>query len=333
MAGITDIGATLSQQYTLKILRQQLTEAQQQTSTGKKSQTLAGLGPAGASTSISLRGKFNAIDVYKQNLYAAKTQFQIMDASINVVNENARELLSTLREQVQSGAPKGTILNETAKSHLQTIADKLNTQFNGRYLFAGDDTSNAPINNMAALNASMSGLVTGWLAGTPTAGSVVSDAQAVAGTALGYRTSALISGDATMRVDESTDISMTLRAHESGFSDIMRGVAIISNLPQPTTQAETDNYWTVVNGVIDLLERATNTVDQTQGAIGARARIVDDLISQHGETQSTYELFIGDVEDVDAAEAAIKFQALQSQLEMSYSITANLRNLSLVNYI
>lgn len=332
-SGISDIGARLSQQYTLKILREQLNTAQLQASTGKKSQTLAGLGPAGASQSISLRGKMNVIDVYTNNLNTAKTRFQIMDASLTSINDDARDFLSTLREQLQSGMPKATILSETGKANLQSIVDKLNTQFNGRHLFAGDDITGKPINNVAALNTSMATLGAAWLAGAPTVSSVTADVSAVTGTGLGMSTSAILAGDVSMRVDDNTDIDMTLKVTQSGFSDILRGIAMIVNLPQPTTTAEQNNYWTVVNSAIALIESGTSAVDQSQGAIGARAKIVDNLLVQHKETQSVYETFIGDVEDVDAAESAIKFQALQTQLETSYTIIGSLRNLTLANFI
>ena len=333
MSGVSDISSRLSQQFLLQMLRGKVDEAQQQASSGKKSTTMSGLGANGAAQALSLRAQSNLFTAYTDNLSNAKTRFAIMDTAIGSVTDSARDVLSTLRSQLQDTSPKASIISESVKANLSDFVSKLNTQFNGRYVFSGDDLGTAPLNNPAAANSSMATLVSGWLAGTPTAASVASAARGVSGTALGYSSSSLMSGSVTTRGDDSTDIDLTLRAHESGFSDIMRGMAIISNLPQPTNATEQKNYWAVVNGAIKLLDEGAAAVDQTQGVLGARARNVDDLLTQHSQNQAAYETYIGDVEDVDAADAAIKFQSLQTQLQTSYSIIGQLKNLSLVNYL
>lgn len=333
MAGVSDIGTRLSQQFILQVLRNQMAETERQVSTGKKSTTIAGLGPSGVSQSITLRGKFNMLETYTGNLSNAKMQYEVMDNTLLSMNDTARDVLSTLRKQVQGNVTGTTIITSVAESALTVIQDKLNTQFNGRFLFAGDDITNAPIADRALLNTNMSALVTGWMAGTPTVNDIITDARAVVNTNLGYNNGTILSGSVTARIDDGTDTDMTLRASESGFPDILRSLSIIANLPQPTTQAEQDNYWTIVNGAISMLDAATTAVDQTQAVMGSRAKTVDDMILSHSLLKGNYEQLIGEVEDIDAAEAATKFQSLQARIETSYMLIAQMRNLNLTSFL
>lgn len=330
---ISNIGNLLSQQYMLSALRDKVNEANRLATTGKKSTTLAGMGPSGASKSIALRNQYNLFDTYVNNLSTAKSRFQIMDNAFLSVTDSARDMASSMRSLLQGGDVKAQLMSDKAQTLLNSVVEKMNVQYDGRYLFSGDSLYSVPVNNAGALDANMAGLVAGWMAGTPTSASVMADATAVTGANLGINNDTINAGGVTVRVDDRTDIDMTAKADQSGFADVMRGLSIIANLPQPTTQAETENYWAIVNGAIALLDRGSKALDETQGLMGTRAGYVESLISQHKETQGDYEMFIGDVEDIDMAEASLRLDALMTQMQASMKVISETRNLSLVNYL
>lgn len=330
---VTNIGSTIAQQAMLKALREQLNEVNRHATTGKKSTTIADLGSSGASTSVSLRNKHNLFDSYMTNLNTAKARFQVMDHAFLSVTEDARSMTASLRALLQAGDNKATIMSDKAGTLLDSVVDKLNVQYNGRYLFSGDNIYSPAFDDRAALDASMSTLVAGWMAGTPTAASVAADARAVSGTGLGVSNDAINGGPVSMRIDDNLDIDFTVKANQSGFQDVLRGLSIIANLPEPTTPAETENYWAIVNGAIEMMEAGSKALDTTQGLMGGRAKIVDEAFLQHKDMQGTYEVFISDVEDVDMADASLRLQDLKRQMEASMSVIAETRGLSLVNYI
>lgn len=332
MSGVSDIGKILSQQYLLASLRGQLNEAQRQSTTGKKSTTNAGLGTMGVANAVAYRNKTNVLNAYKENIEGAKTRMQVMDAAMSSVTEDVRKVLTTLRSQLQGTDPKASIISDEAKTMLANVVSKLNEQVGGKYVFSGDQIYDAPVDDLAALNTSMSGLVAGWLTGT-TSAAVITDARAVTGTGLGLNSNLSFAGDVTFRAGDNLDINYTVRGDQEGFQDILRGLAIISNLPQPTTPVEQTNYWNIVNGVITMLDEGAVAIDTAQGLLGNRARLADDLLVEHDETEATFDEFIGTVEDVDMAEASTIFLNLKSQLEASYNIMASIRDLSLVNYL
>lgn len=329
----SNIGSHLSSQFFLKMLRSQLDTAQAQISTGKISDNLSGLGNQGASQTISFRNKINVLSGYTSNLNLAKTKFVVMDNALGSITDEARTLMTTLRSQLQGATPKAGIISDSAGSALTNTVSLLNTQVNGQYQFAGDNFYTAPFTNQTTLDTNVGGLVAGFLAGSPTVSSVVAAARAVTTSNMGYSATAVSAGSVSFRADDGVDIDYTTNASQQGFADILRGMNLIKNLPQPTTPAEQANYWTVVNSAIQLLDQGAARVDQYQGLLGNKAKLVDDLLSKHDEVSSEYEQFVGSIEDSDVAEASTRLQNLQTQLQMSYSIIGQLKGLSLINYI
>lgn len=331
---VTNIGNLISQQSMLALLRNELNENQRMSTTGKRTSTIAGFGNYAASSSVSYRNKMNLTDSYTGNLNTAKTRLTIMDKSLGSITDTARDVLSQLRSQLQDTAPNATILADNAKAQLRIVTDRLNTQVDGRYVFSGTNTNDAAFTNMSGLLANVGTVVTAAITDpTTTTASVKASTGAISNTALGISTAAVTGGPVSFRADDTTDVSYSLKSSDNGFQDILRGMAIVASLPQPTTQAEQDNYWAMVNAAIDLIDSGTKAVDTAQGKLGGQARIVDDLLVQHSESKSVYEIYIGDVEDVDMAEAATKFANLKTQLETSYSIISTMKDMSLINYL
>lgn len=331
---VTELGNRLSQQYFLSMLKDQLNETQRQSSSGKKSQTIAGLGTLGASHSISYRTQNKLLDNYTGNLNLAKTRFDVMDKAVTSITDSARDVMTHLRTLLQDVSPRAAITADTAKVALDSVTQKLNTQLDGRYLFSGDDIHTAPVANRAALDSTAATQLTAAL-GNPatTVNSIIATARGASGTALGYSAGVGTSGNVAFRAGDDLDIDFTQKADQAGYADIMRGLSIVSNLPQPTTPTEQANYWDAVNAAIKLIDEGTKAVDSYQGVMGNRASEVEKLLSEHSEMQATLEQYIGDVEDVDMVEAATRLEALKVQTETSYSLIASMRDLSLIKYI
>lgn len=333
MASTSDIGSRINTQSLLLMLRGKLNDTQRIASSGKKSSTLADLGSMGAANAISYRSKIKVISGYTDNLNLAKTKLTVMDKSMGSITDAARDTLTFLRSQLQGSAPQGTIVAGQASNSLQTVISQLNIQVNGQYQFSGDALYTAPMATPGSLDTNVGGLVPGFLAGAPTASSVVTAARAVTTANLGYSNGTLTAGNVSFRGDDAVDIDYTVNGAQQGFADILRGLSLIKNLPQPTTQSEQNNYWAVVNGAIQLLDEGAKAVDRYQGTLGNTASYVDSLLTQHSEVEGTYEEFVGSIEDADVAEAATKLQMLQTQLEASYSMVGQLKGLSLINFL
>ncbi len=89
----------------------------------------------------------------------------------------------------------------------------------------------------------------------------------------------------------------------------------------------------VLNKAIDLLGAAVGGLTDLGAAVGAVQNRVDDATEQLKVQQSTVEQQIDALEGVDPAEAKVRIDSLSTQIEMSYSLTAKLLQMSILNYV
>lgn len=330
---ISTIGKSLNEQFLLQRLRTELTNVQTQINTGKKGNTFSALDTAGASNSMAFRNSRNLLQSYVDSINIVRSRTEVMDSALLSVTESSRDVLTRLQSQLQDTDPETAIIRDEAQNQLEVVLQKLNTRFGDRYLFAGTDITNPPHDNAALLNTNFAAQVATWMGGAPTVASVVADANTFNDNALGYSGTLSAAGDVTVRADEGTDINYTVMANEEGLRDVVRGLAIVANLQNPTTPAEQDNFWTIVNGAMQLIDEGSRAIDVEIGILGNKSRQMDNLLIQHDESQGALEIFIGQVEDVDLADAVTRFNSLELQLQASYQVSSTVSQLSLVNFL
>lgn len=331
---LSTIGSLISQQYLLRTLRTDMSKYQEQIATGKKASTFSGLTATESVNSMTFRQNLNEVDKYIQNINIALTRTSVMNEAMVDITDYARDVTTQLRAQMQDTEPNAQILIDSALTALDQVKQRMNAKLGDRYLFAGTDIANAPlVAGGTNLDTNFSTLVSGWLAGTVTAAQVVTDSRAITNDQLDISAGTLAAGAVTVRTDEEVNIDYSVYAYDAGFQDVLRGLAIISNLQQPTTDAEQDNFWNIVNGAIELIDSGTESIDQQIAVLGNKSSIMSNTKAEHTDFQGTLETFIGEEEDVDMAEATMYFQQIQTQLQASYTVTAEIRQLSLVFYL
>jgi flagellar hook-associated protein 3 FlgL len=332
---VSDIGNTLSQQYLLSILQGNLDNVSRQNSTGKISGDISGLAPNGVTQAISDRNDVNLVNAYTSNLNTAQTRFTTTDTALTSITDTARDLLSTLQSQLQDTTPEATILSNSATNALNTVTSRLNVQADGRYVFSGQNFDVPSYGTTTTLLTNIGAAVAAGMADptTTTANNIGTTTQAMSGAALGVSTGAINGGTVSIKVDDNQSLTTSMTANNTGFADIMRGMAIVANLPQPTTPAEQANYWSMINGAISLLQTGATAVDNDQATLGNTAKQATDLLTQHTDTQTNLQTYISNAEDTDAASVATKFAALQTQMQTSYSLIASMKDMSLVKYL
>ena len=244
----------------------------------------------------------------------------------------------------------------------------LNTQDDDRFLYAGADTLTQPINDTGALDASVTALVADWKTGTLTntqlisgysARTVAQDPNAITDTTVGYSATLAAgnAGDVFVRVKETTEIEYTVLANEQAFRDILVAASFIKSgdfspiadvyaepyivgdvpitegAPGATLQDMKDNFYAVFNDLTNTINSGIDEADKIRFRLeGDRARM-DTIKRSFIEEKALFQKTIDDVENVDINQVAVELQTLQTQLQASYTITARVSELTLVNFI
>lgn len=260
-------------------------------------------------------------------------------------------------------------VREFASNVLGFLKDLVNAKENDRYLLGGADTLTQPLGNTGTLDSALSVLITSWKTGTISTDDLLADLRdrttadgnpnALTDTVVGYSAglSAGTVGKVFVRVDDVSEIDFTALGNDKSFRDIIVAVSAIMNADLPpmidsyeppntypgvpdeqgapgnNIQEMKDNFFEMFNSLTAMVNNAIDDIDKLRFKLeGVRARI-DDVKKSHIEQKNLLLNTIGDVEDVDVNEVAVRIQQLQIQLDASYRITAKLQELTLANYL
>lgn len=142
--GPTDYGMMGSLVANAASVKQKLNQLTNQASTGLVGNTYAGLG-SGASVSLDLRPQIAGMQTWQNNVDAATGRMSVAQTALTQIQSIASNLYAQLNnlEGVDSSEIDSVAAN--ARDALGQVADLLDTQDAGVYVFAGQDTSNPPV--------------------------------------------------------------------------------------------------------------------------------------------------------------------------------------------
>jgi len=282
-------------------------DGQRQISSGKKFVDYQGL--AGQTNTVLGSRSFKArVESYQQSIDTIRGKLDANDVQLTGVIE----AMTTLKDAVQAALANNQAegFSELLDQTYNFIANGLNTNFDGTYLFSGAETGTVPVNATELAD----------LAALPS----VNDAF----------DNGTIAFEA--RIADGVDLDFGLLADDVG-TDIFQEMLDLYNLDQGASgpfEGELSNtQFGLLQGQIASLEASIDGLRQVQvqnGLAFERLEVVDE---QHADTLVFLEVFIADIEDVDIAEAVTKLNNDQLALEASYRAIGSLSQLSLLNFL
>jgi flagellar hook-associated protein 3 FlgL len=127
------------------------------------------------------------------------------------------------------------------------------------------------------------------------------------------------------------NIETSTNANQPGFQQLAEAYAMLtefggSSLSQSAQQ-------TVSTTASSLISSALTSLTQTESVVGtAQSQITDANNSMSSQT-TILQTQIGNLDDVNSYQVATQLNSLQTQIETSYELTAQLQQLSLSKYL
>lgn len=256
-------------------------------------------------------------------------------------------------------------LKSTAASVFTSLERIVNEKDGQRYLFSGDQALTKPYTDNGTVDAALSSLMDDWRAGSVTTEelnlSITSrdtsiSLRAITDATLGYATpfSSGTVGGVSFRPDSAREIDYTTLANDSSIRDVMVAAAYIRSESlgpivdevDPDTLAVTtqgapgdnihemqDSFYEMLQTVSSMLENALDGVQSSISDLEITRAQIADISSQHKDDQAVLTKLIGDVENADINEVAVRLNSVNTSLNVSYSVTAIIQQTSLVNFI
>lgn len=286
--------------------------AQQQVSTGKKGNDLTAFGDQ-TSNLVATNTVKAQVDGMVSQLNNLQVKLNFQQTALGQISDVAANLKQTMLNAIASGSGDGVMSD--VDSYFSEAAQALNSQYGGDYLFSGGQTQTQPF---TATDPSQ------LVATPPLANPPVSAF---------FQNGNLTP---TNRIDDSTTIQTGFLASSVGqqlmqvFQDIQTFQQSGSgNLGGQLTTAQQNflqNELATLNNVVT----ATTATTAQGGDIQKR---VQDATTTQTDRQTTLTNVLGDITDVNIANAAADLTQAQNAVQASAQVFLALKGMSLLNYL
>jgi flagellar hook-associated protein 3 FlgL len=347
-------------------VKQQLDTLTNQASTGLIGNTYAGLG-AGASVSLNLRPQIANLQTWQNNVDAANGQMSVTQSTMNSIESIASNFYAQLNNLEGVASSEIDSVAANARDALSQVANLLDTQDGGVYVFAGQDTGNPPVPDpdnilntgfYTQINTAVTNLATNGAAATANTTFAVANSNA-AGTSpfstwLSQPYATVQASLPTVQVGQTQTETIGIPASANGLiptsapgsttivggppastgsymRDVLRALATIGSLS--SSQANDTGFQDLVQDTRVSLNGAVTAMNEDIGVLGNVQSSITTTQSQLSDTQTALTAQASSAEDVDMAATLSQISLVQTQLQASYQLIAGQSGLSLVKFL
>jgi flagellar hook-associated protein 3 FlgL len=302
----------------------QLSQTQEQLSTGYQINQ-ASDNPYGAALTISLNAQVSAYSSYQSNVNQGIAWVQTASSSLQSIQQTVQTIRSLVVEGA-NGTMSSTDLQDSAQEVLQYISQikqSADAQYDGSYIFSGDDVTTEPWNTAAtaadpptedAYNGNQNSI--SYAIGPSTQSQVNADLYSVFGNGVTTGLAAANSyGGGAVQSDGSGGLLATLRT----IYDDMTGT-------NGGSQTDLGNQLTNLDTNISSLESIQATVGSTQNSLQMASTRLTAL-------STSAQIDVGSVQDTDMATATVKFSTEQAGYQAALQSAADIIQTSLLNFL
>jgi flagellin-like hook-associated protein FlgL len=253
------------------------------------------------------------------------------------------------------------------------VMDLMNVKDGDRFLFAGSDSSVKPIEENGLFETFLgtyrlddsdlttpleqSGFIGEWGAGIITTEEFIESYRNVNDKVLGYSDSLTsgTTGQVRMRVDENSDFDYTMLANNEAIRNIVISLGVLKEMPPPEyapgalndplppnsaldsgsfpPAEKQENFYAVINELAASIAESVDQLERESYRLSLVTAQTETIKQQYVYQSNALQNTIADMEDVDLTETVAKIQQVQIGLEASFSVTAIISDLTLVNFL
>ncbi len=331
---VSFLGSTQANIARLKDMNATLTDLQRQIASTKKYDTLAGFGVDATAVQRN-RTDLGRVQSYLDNISGLTSRITQMNTAMDSTRDAVMQLIDGITTAVRDSAADIPSLNVIAQNALDFVQDLANLKIDGRYLFAGSDSTSTPFSDDSVLNSNFQQQLSDWRTGTITTAQLTANVAAMTTADVGMSPGLSASGQVTMRIGETTELDYTVRADVDGFQDIIKALGFMANMEEPApgdipTAAELDD---VIQNIMDIARAGVEKLDAAATRVGGNFNLLNAVEATHESESAMLQGLIGKLENADTTDVVTQIQALQTQLQASYQVTSIANQLSLINFL
>ena len=279
-----------------------VTDLQTQIGSGHKSQEYKGIARE-AERLVSLEASHTRTTQYIENNQVVQRRLRTMESNVAQIFDVMSSYKTLLVDALNAQNSADLNMTVRAQELLNQISSLLNVEEDGRFLFAGSRTNVQPVDStklpITYTIPTANGASAAYYVGNSTVFSV--------------------------RAGDNFDVNYGVTADALGFEQAIRALdVVVKGVPtDPTT----------LNHALAVASDALNNIANVRTRIGAVATTLDEVNRKHDEFLLFTEQTIGQIENVDIAEAISRMNIATVTLEASFMTLSRLSQLTLLNFL
>lgn len=333
--GVSFLGQSQAQTGRLLSLQKTMTDLQRQSTTQKKFETMSGFGAASKSV-MRYRTDISNLTTYTNNIDLASNRIKIMNTAMDSARKAGEDLVSAIASQVIGGEVDIEAIRTVAQNSLAFMQTLINTEADGRYLFAGSAVETPPLASRSAVNTEMQSQVTNWLNGTNTTAQLLGNVNGLTDAQIGFDPSMSTAGPVSIRIDQDVEIDYAVVAPDNGFDQLMKALSFAANLQIPdvaTDVPDISQFTEVLLAIEGMAREGVKGIISANTNLSGKYAVAEGLKDQQNADKAVLQNLLDNAENADTTEVLVKLQFTQVQLEAAYQVTSSVSQLSLVNFI
>jgi flagellar hook-associated protein 3 FlgL len=287
-------------------VQQRLSSTTVQEASGLVSTDMAGLG-SDSGRMLNLQGEVSNATRWSANASLASDRVQTMYSAVGDMIDLATTLKSSIATAMSGTATDTTAssLQEAAENALSDLANAMNVQLDGRYLFSGSDTDTAPVD------------LSVYPASSPPSATTADTSY--------YQGDSQL---ASISVSAQTKITYGVTGDTAGFETVLRAAALAASAAS-TDPVDTD----ALDDAYDLITTAISKLGTLQEGLSTTANRLTTAKASQDSYSDYLQSMVSDIKNVDSAAIMTRVTELQTQLEASYSAVSGILKLRLTDYL
>lgn len=281
------------------------------------------------------------------------TAGQVLDTIQTALTGIASTAQSISNDSLEVDTTTGSqlsVLATQAQQAMSSVIGALNTQFDGTSVFSGDsasptamqapDATGGPTDTInAVLNAAVT--ANGGPLTSSTVGTLISNLNAVFSDSSAdpsqnyssaFSTASTDNNPTTVLVGVGQTVQYTANANQPAFRDLMQGLSMLSMLGAPSSQLDDTAKSALQTQANTLISQAQSELTTQQGLLGVTQSTIQNASNLQQSAASATQQQIAGYEQANSYADSTELSALQTQLQASYEVTAQISQLSLTHY-
>jgi flagellar hook-associated protein 3 FlgL len=328
-------------------LQAQLVDAQKELATGNHADIGVSLG-ATAGVSVSMRQDMDQIQAIQGSNRLVLDRLTASQSALDTVSKSTSSFLSSLIS-AQTAATSQDTLIQAAKAGMQTLQDQMNASLDGQYLFAGTNSDVQPMEDFFASppSAGAQAVTAAFVAKfgiNPTDPAVSNISPSDMSDFLDNEFTDLFSDPnwsqnwsaasdkpVSNRVSRNQVIDTSVTANSATFRSLTAAFAMISGLGFGNLNTGTQQV--IISKARDMTASVTGGLTQVQSALGVTQQRISDSNDQIDSQVNFLTKSIDNLEQIDPAAVTTQLAQISTALQAAYSLTSQINNLSILDYI